>query len=99
MRKKTFELNGGFDLSPGNRIDLDIKIPKDFSKKEILVEDIFTGQRIIFARIKVLDEVDENSYNFSYPKNKEIPDWSEFLQKKVDTLYTLDFTGAMMNGN
>jgi len=43
----------GFDLSPGNRIDLDLKIPKRAGGKTFAVEDRFTRKPFPLANLKV----------------------------------------------
>ena len=97
--KKTFNLNRGLDLAPGNRIDIDLHIPKDFSKKVISFIDHYTQRKNVVAKIQILDEEDKNQYTFSYPENKNIPDWSELFREKPSASYTLDFKGMMMHGN
>lgn len=45
-----------FILSPGNRVDLDITIPKDAGGKTFILEDRFTRSRITLAQFRVKDE-------------------------------------------
>ena len=42
-----------FELSPGNRVDLDITIPDDAAGKTYLVEDHFTRRSIVLGQITV----------------------------------------------
>ncbi len=42
-----------FYLSPGNRVDLDITIPKDAAGKTYLLEDTFTRTKMVLAKIVV----------------------------------------------
>ncbi len=86
--KKVFDAKG-FELAPGNRIDLDISIPKDNNKKEYIVYDNFTRNSIKLAKIKVSGSVVKMP-NFDFPTNKKVPDWQRAFLKKIDKEYVLD---------
>ena len=86
--KETFHANG-FDLAPGNRVDIDITIPDDAHGRSFSVYDIFTRNTIRLGNIVVAgDTVDTPS--FAHPINHNIPDWSEAINVPVDVEYALD---------
>ena len=60
---KVFKYNG-FDLAPGNRIDLDITVPSDAQDQTYLVEDGFTRNKFPLASIKVKDVRPVRTPNF-----------------------------------
>ena len=90
----------GFELAPGNRIDLDITIPTDTTEKEFIVYDGFTRSTIQLARILVEGEVVETPV-FDFPINPNVPSW-EATGNEADIVYKLDSqrasgSGGMMN--
>ena len=57
----------GFDLAPGNRIDLDITIPAEARGQSFVVEDEFTRNRTPLASIKVKDVQPVEAQTFKPP--------------------------------
>lgn len=45
----------GFELAPGNRLDLDVTIPAELRGRTVDVTDTYTGRAIMIARIAVAD--------------------------------------------
>lgn len=86
--KKVFDVKD-FELAPGNRVDLDISIPKNGNKKEYVIYDNFTRNPIKLAKIKVSGSAVKIP-NFSFPINKKVPDWQGAFFEKIDKEYVLD---------
>lgn len=91
----------GFELAPGNRIDLDITIPVDTEGEEFMVYDKFTRTTIPLASIVVEGEAIE-APTFDFPTNPNVPSW-EAAGNDVDIVYELDSqrasgSGGMMGG-
>jgi len=79
----------GFEISPGNRLDLDITIPKGSAGQAFEVVDRFTRQAFILSRIRVSgDEVETPT--FEAPRNPNIPEWNEFEAVELDAEYVLN---------
>ena len=101
--KEVFNADG-FVLAPGNRIDVDITVPKDADGRSFTIQDRFTRYVNTLGSIVVAGEEKETP-QFSYPTNPKIPDWSDVIHASVDAEYLLDArqtaTGDiewMMNG-
>jgi FtsP/CotA-like multicopper oxidase with cupredoxin domain len=58
-------------LSPGNRIDLDVIIPKDASGKNFIVEDAFSRNKYTLATIKVSNKPFVSTPGFTPPTAKD----------------------------
>ncbi len=86
--KKVFDL-GDLELSPGNRIDLDVKVPKDAANKTFQIYDNFTGARIALFDIIVSGDVVKVP-NFEYPDNPKVPNWVGADNLSVDKEYRLN---------
>ncbi len=78
-----------FEMAPGNRLDLDIVIPKDAAGKSFKVIDTFTRNRFQLARIDVNGEPIATP-NFAPPRNLNIPKWTRALEREVDVTYVLN---------
>jgi len=78
----------GFELAPGNRIDLDITIPQESDGKKYLIQDKFTRTTIPLASIQVEGEAVETPI-FDYPINIQMPEWNA-AGNDVDIVYELD---------
>ncbi len=88
--KKVFNPNG-FELAPGNRLDVDIKIPKNSDGKVFAIVDRFLNQENYLGEIVVDGAVtDDKDRTFPYPINPRIPDWNEAFDLPIDKLYVLD---------
>jgi FtsP/CotA-like multicopper oxidase with cupredoxin domain len=79
----------GFELAPGNRLDLDLTIRPDQRGKTIDILDRFTSQPIPLATIHVRNDVVETP-NFAPPSNRRVPPWSEATSMPVDLEYHLN---------
>ncbi|MDQ6984919.1 MAG: multicopper oxidase family protein [Candidatus Dojkabacteria bacterium] len=99
--KEAFDLDN-FEIAPGNRVDLDIKIPKDSSGKTFKVYDYYTRNNYQLAEIIVTGSTIETP-DFDYPVNINIPDWTDAINNDVDISFKLNtFSGnggmGMMGG-
>lgn len=79
----------GFELSPGNRIDVDVKIPVDGYRNNYTIRDQFTRYSNTLGNIRVEGETLEMD-DFSYPTNTKIPDWTSALEYAPDKTYILN---------
>lgn len=86
--KEIFDANG-FVLAPGNRIDVDITIPKDAHGRSFAVQDRFTQHTITLGTITVEGSLVETP-QFSHPTNSKVPEWSGAFDESVDEEYILD---------
>lgn len=86
--KESFSL-AGLDLAPGNRIDLDLYIPKDIAQSKIELVDIFTRNTFKLANFEVSNTV-VNSVDFPLPKNSNIPDWETASDLAPNLVLNLD---------
>jgi FtsP/CotA-like multicopper oxidase with cupredoxin domain len=68
----------GFELAPGNRLDLDVTLRPEDRGRTFVVMDRFTRQPFPLAMIRVLDEVVPTP-GFAAPTNPIVPAWSEGL--------------------
>ncbi len=87
--KENFDPNG-FDLAPGNRLDVDIKVHPQDRGKTFVIKDIFEGQENVLGSIEVADEQGKELANFPYPHNDLVPDWRDAAKLPSDKLYVLD---------
>ena len=67
----------GFELAPGNRLDLDITIPADWEGREVTVTDRFTRQPFPLATIRVAGGVAQ-APAFTSPARTHVPRWQDF---------------------
>lgn len=80
----------GFELAPGNRIDLDIVVAPELRGQTLAVRDRFTRQPFELASIRVLDQPPVPTPAFPSPAAAALPDWSEALALEPDLTYVLD---------
>ncbi len=92
--REAFPLEEIQDLAPGNRLDLDITIPKNASGKAFELYDEFSGKKIKLASIKVKGSPVETP-DFPIPTNKKVPHWSEAYKIKPDKIYRLNIRRKM----
>lgn len=78
---------GTFKLAPGNRIDLDIKVPLDES--EVQIYDKYTRYANKLAKINISGEA-VSIPEFDYPTNNTVPDWKDSTKASVDKVYRLN---------
>ncbi len=89
LTKEEFDANG-FELAPGNRIDVDIIIPQDAAGQSFTISD-----RFILGRAKTLGSLTVQGEpvvtpDFEYPNNPNIPDWSGAENLEPDKTYDLN---------
>ena len=78
----------GFDLAPGNRLDVDLIVP-DSKQKEFVIFDNFTREINPLLTIKVKGGPVKTP-DFDYPKNLKVPKWSKLYKLPNDKLYVLN---------
>lgn len=66
----------GFELAPGNRLDLDLTVPPAARGRRFLVVDRFTSQAIPLATIAVADVPPAATPRFASPARARVPAWS-----------------------
>lgn len=79
----------GFELAPGNRMDVDLIIPSVNYISSYTINDNFTRYENKLASINVVGNSVETSY-FNYPVNSKIPEWEDALSFSVDKEYRLN---------
>ncbi len=79
-----------FEISPGNRLDVDITIPADSGGKTFTVVDRFTRNQFVLATIRVEDVDAVKSPQFEAPRNEHVPYWEGAHELDVDHVYKLD---------
>ena len=79
----------GFELAPGNRLDLDLTVPRDADGRSFAVTDHFTRRSFAIATIRVAGEP-VTTPSFEMPSNKHIPKWIGAEERPVDVTYVLD---------
>lgn len=79
----------GFELAPGNRLDVDIVIPQDAAGSSFAVVDRFTRQQLTLATIKV-EGAPVPTPIFASPFNPNILDWHGVLDSPADLDYRLN---------
>lgn len=76
----------GFEISPGNRVDLDIQISTDTKEKTYIIRDFFLQDPNVLGKISVSGEsVTPPDFKISY--NIEIPSWDEAVNAQIDKTY------------
>ncbi|UCD78471.1 MAG: multicopper oxidase family protein [Desulfobacterales bacterium] len=79
-----------FELSPGNRIDLDIKIPQEAGGKTYTVEDGFTRQQFLLATLNVTQSEPVKTPEFTVPTEASFIPASLFENVKVAKTWDLN---------
>lgn len=79
-----------FFLAPGNRVDLDIIIPKAAAGKTFALQDAFTRNNIDLAFIQVASAEPVATPSFKSPQAKYFPQWSDALKIPVAHDFILD---------
>jgi len=94
LAKESFNANG-FELAPGNRIDVDIIIPQDAAGQEFAISDKFIlGRSNTLGVLKVEGE-SVSTPNFESPNNPNIPDWSGGENLEPDKIFDLNAISGM----
>lgn len=87
----------GFELAPGNRIDLDITFSKKQKNKKYVIYDQFTRNKNILGVINVQGKEVETPI-FLPKLNKKIPSWNEASNLPFDEIYRLNARRGGKNG-
>ena len=66
----------GFELAPGNRLDLDVSVPADHRGQRVVVTDRFTPQPIPLAEIAIDDTVAATP-DFASPAHAHVAAWRD----------------------
>lgn len=76
----------GFELAPGNRLDVDVVIPDE---GDFMVVDRFTRRSHVLVRVHAAgDRVETPS--FGTPSSSRVPRWEGALDRPVDVTYRLN---------
>jgi len=67
----------GFEMAPGNRLDLDVTIPASARGQVFRVVDRFTRQPIPLAEIAVADDAPVATPQFASPATARVPVWED----------------------
>jgi len=85
---RPFDANG-FELAPGNRLDLDVTFRSEDRGREFRIVDRFTRSPIPLATIRVADEVVPTP-RFPSPARAHIPAWRGAADLVPDAGYLMD---------
>jgi FtsP/CotA-like multicopper oxidase with cupredoxin domain len=80
----------GFELSPGNRIDLDLTIPRQAAGKTFAVEDRFTRKPFLLATIKIAQSQPAATPEFTPPTLSEFIPAEMFDTVEVAKIWDLN---------
>nr|XP_061799102.1 copper resistance protein A homolog [Nerophis lumbriciformis] len=79
----------GFEIAPGNRLDLDLRIPTGLAGETLPIIDRFTRSAFQVAQIEVLDEVVKTP-DFPSQATASVPVWSGAEQTTPQLSYLLN---------
>lgn len=80
-----------FDLAAGNRLDLDITIPKTFAGKKLALQDAFSRRRThTLAYLQVADQEPVVTPDFEAPYAHQFPQWLDAVDVPVTHEYRLN---------
>lgn len=79
----------GFELAPGNRLDLDVTIPGSGAGRRFEVIDRFTRKPFVLATL-VVEGPPVETPGFAPPSNPQVPSWNEAGKFAPDVRYVLD---------
>lgn len=79
-----------FLLAPGNRIDLDIIIPKTFAGKSLEIKNVFSRKASTLAFLQVEAEGAVVTPQFNIPKADHTPQWNEATKMPVSHEFVLN---------
>ena len=78
-------------LAPGNRLELDIVIPKSFAGKKLALQDIFSRRRThVLAYIQVTEQEPVATPDFEAPFARQFPQWKEAVKAPIAHEYRLN---------
>lgn len=79
----------GFELAPGNRIDVDVFVPQLSRSKPYVIRDTFTRQSNTLATITIDGNVDAVK-DIQPPAATVFPDWTSDTKRIIDKEYRLN---------
>lgn len=79
-----------FNLAPGNRIDLDLVIPKDAAGKRYQIGNIFSRNVMPLATLVVTNETAVTTPKFKAPQALHFPNWEKALSAPITHNYQLN---------
>lgn len=79
----------GYELAPGNRLDIDVTIPMVSRNKPYVIRDIFTRETNKLVSIDIQDQLIAAT-QFDTPKATQFPDWTNTQTSRVDKEYRLN---------
>jgi FtsP/CotA-like multicopper oxidase with cupredoxin domain len=79
----------GFELAPGNRLDLDVVVPRNAAGTRFDVVDRFTRSPFKLATLSVQGPA-VSTPDFAAPSNPHVPVWAQAAQRQVDVTYVLN---------
>jgi FtsP/CotA-like multicopper oxidase with cupredoxin domain len=90
----------GFELAPGNRLDLDLTIPPEMRGQSIRVTNQFGGRPFDLATIRIGQEPPVATPSFPTVAHALLPDWTAGLKEPATLTYRLSARhgGAMGGG-
>lgn len=80
----------GYDLAPGNRLDLDITIPDAPQEDTFQIVDRFTRQSFMLAEITIEDTDPILPERFDIPAAARVPVWAKVMDIPVDSKMVLN---------
>jgi len=87
----------GFELAPGNRLDLDVTIPLNAAGRSFPIIDRFTRRPFLLATLRV-EGAAVQTPTFAPPSNPRVPIWSRAADLATDVTYVLDARRAGEHG-
>ncbi len=98
LTSSAFDANG-FELAPGNRIDVDIIIPQDAAGQNFTISDKFILGRANTLGVLKVEGESVSTPNFAPPNNPNIPNWNGAENMEPDKTFDLNaITGMGMMG-
>lgn len=88
LARETFNAQG-FELAPGNRLDVDVSIPMVSSAKPFIIRDTFTRQSNTLVTLKI-DDIATEATSVEAPLAQIFPDWTSTTKKTIDKEYRLN---------
>ncbi len=85
----------GFELAPGNRLDLDLTFPNAQAGQRFEIRDRFSRRGFEIASIEVGEESPVTTPKFATLANAHLPDWGQLRERAPDLEYVL---GAKRGG-
>ena len=79
----------GFEIAPGNRVDLDITVPQNAAGQSFEIIDRFTRKAFLLATLRVAGAAVETP-SFAPPSNPQVPTWKGAADLATDVTYVLN---------